>query len=289
LQKETILVLGLGEVGSSLYELFKENREFKVYGLDLDKKKMREMTNDTKPPSEIDVMHVCYPFVDPDKFIKTTIVYLRTFKPRLAIIESTVAPGITQKIARLSKTAIADSPIRGMHESKKSMKSDILFWTKYVGGTTKEIALAAQRHFEKLGLKVKVLKSPAETELAKLFETTYRAWMIACFQEMHRISRHYGASFDQVLDMMEDIHRHRFNKPLHYPDVIGGHCLIQNTELLEKAYDSEFLRLILKSNREREKEIKDKAVRAEVDKIKTRVQRLEEDLTQLADEKHASC
>ncbi len=42
---------------------------------------------------------------------------------------------------------------------------------------------AAKNHFKNLGLKVKVLKSCRETELAKLFETTYRAWMIACFQE----------------------------------------------------------------------------------------------------------
>lgn len=42
--------------------------------------------------------------------------------------------------------------------------------------------------------------------LAKLFETTYRAWMIACLQEMHRISRHFGADFDDVVDFMEDAH-----------------------------------------------------------------------------------
>ncbi len=59
----------------------------------------------------------------------------------------------------------------------------------------------ARKHFEKLGLKVQVLKSPVETELAKLFETIYRAWMIACFQEMHRISRHFNADFDEVIEM----------------------------------------------------------------------------------------
>jgi UDP-N-acetyl-D-mannosaminuronate dehydrogenase len=117
-----------------------------------------------------------------------------------------------------------------------------------------------------------------ETELAKLFETIYRAWMIACFQEMHRISRHFGADFDEVVDMIEDIHRVHFNKPLHYPGVIGGHCLIPNTELLLKVYDSEFLRLILKSNEKRKEEIKDEAVRRDVEKIKRRVEALEKDL-----------
>ncbi|MCX7999783.1 MAG: hypothetical protein N3A69_12675, partial [Leptospiraceae bacterium] len=147
-----------------------------------------------------------------------------------------------------------------------------------VGGTAPEAAELAKKHFEKLGLKVKVLRSSVETELAKLFETIYRAWMIACFQEMHRISRHFGADFDEVVDMIEDIHRVHFNKPLHYPGVIGGHCLIPNTELLLKVYDSEFLRLILKSNEKRKTEMTDEAVRWEVDKIKKRVENLEKEL-----------
>ena len=158
------------------------------------------------------------------------------------------------------------------------MKKDVKFWTKYVGGTTKEAARAAEKHFQKAGLKVKVLRGPEETELAKLFETIYRAWMIACFQEMHRISRHYGADFDEVVDMLEDVHRSRLNKPLHYPGVIGGHCLVQNTELLLSVYDSEFLRLILESNEKRKKEIKNHTVFEEVERVKKRAEALQEEL-----------
>ena len=74
--------------------------------------------------------------------------------------------------------------------------------------------------------------------------------------------------------MLEDVHRVRFNKPLHYPDVIGGHCLIPNTELLLNSYDSKFLRLILKSNEKRKKEVKNKSIRSEVEKVKRRVEAL---------------
>ena len=126
---------------------------------------------------------------------------------------------------------------------------------------------AAKVHFEKLGLKVKVLKSCRETELAKLFETTYRAWMIACFQEMHRISRAFDAEFDEAVDFLEDTHNNGFDRPVMFPGVIGGHCLIPNTELLLKSYDSKFLRLILKSNEKRKEEIKDPTVKAEADKV----------------------
>jgi hypothetical protein len=104
-------------------------------------------------------------------------------------------------------------------------------WTKYVGGATEESGKIASLHFQKMKLKVK-LKSCAETELAKLFETTYRAWMIACFQEMHRISRKFGADFDETVDFLEDTHRLRFDRPIMFPGVIRGHCLIPNTELV---------------------------------------------------------
>ena len=105
--------------------------------------------------------------------------------------------------------------------------------------------------------------------------------MIACFQEMHRISRHFDADFDQIVDFLEDTHRIRFDRPPMFPDVIGGHCLIPNTELLLEVYESEFLRLILESNEKRKEEIKEEEIRNEVEKIKERVKKLEEDLTKI--------
>ncbi|MEM2147600.1 MAG: GDP-mannose dehydrogenase [Candidatus Bathyarchaeia archaeon] len=276
--KQKVLVAGLGEVGRALFELLKESGKFNVYGFDLDKDKMKSIVGNVELPDTFDVMHICYPCVNQEQFVKATLEYMRMFKPKITIINSTVQPGTTQKIHEASKSLVAHSPVRGMHKTLETMKRDMRFWSKYVGGATKEAAELAKRHFEKLGLKVKVLKSPVETELAKLFETTYRAWMIACFQEMHRISRHFGADFNEVVDMIEDIHRVHFNKPLHYPGVIGGHCLIPNAELLLRAYDSEFLRLILESNEKRKKEIADEVVYNEIEQIRRRVETLEKEL-----------
>jgi len=106
--------------------------------------------------------------------------------------------------------------------------------------------------------------------------------MIACFQEMHRISRHFGADFDNVVDFLEDDHRVRFDRPIHFPAVIGGHCLIPNAELLLKSYDSKFLHLILESNEKRKEEIKDEEVRREVEKVRKRVEALEKWLAKYA-------
>jgi hypothetical protein len=64
--------------------------------------------------------------------------------------------------------------------------------------------------------------------------------------------------------------------------VIGGHCLIPNVELLLKNYDSAFLKLALKSNKERMKEVKDESVRKELEKVKKRAEALEKELAKAA-------
>ncbi len=68
-----------------------------------------------------------------------------------------------------------------------------------------------------------------------------------------------------------DTHRVRLDRPVMFPGFIGGHCLIPDVELLQKSYDSEFLRLIVKSNEKRREEVKDESVRREVEKINKRV------------------
>jgi UDP-N-acetyl-D-mannosaminuronate dehydrogenase len=281
LAKETVLIIGLGEIGNTLFTLLNERKGlFAVYGLDLDEAKMDSLSqNKAAVPIQIDTMHVCLPCGNPEKFAQITVNYLTEYKPKIAIINSTVPPGTTLKVAEQYKGLVAHSPARGVHINPKHMEWEIKRWPKYVGGVTAEAAEAAKEHFEKLGLTVKVLKSCSETELAKLFETTYRAWMIACFQEMHRISRAVGADFNETVDFLEDTHRLRLDRPVMFPGFIGGHCLIPNTELLLKVYDSDFLRLILESNEKRKEEMKDTAIKAEAEKVAVRAQALEKELT----------
>jgi len=280
LTQEKVLIIGLGEIGHTLFALLREAKEsFAVYGLDLDQAKMGalEQSKD-KVPSKIDTLHVCLPCSSSEKFAEVVAGYVDQFKPKLTIINSTVPPGTTLKVAVQCNCLVAHSPARGVHKSAEHMIWEMKRWTKYVGGANKDAGEAARAHFEKLGLKVNVLKSCRETELAKLFETTYRAWMIACFQEMHRISRAFDADFDEAVDFLEDTHRLRFDRPVMFPGVIGGHCLIPNTELLLKSYDSDFLRLILESNEKRKEEMKDETVKAEANKVAARAVALEKDL-----------
>jgi len=276
--KEKVLIVGLGEVGRPLFELMKESGEYEVYGLDLDKAKMKTLEQ-ISLPRNVDIMHVCLPCSNKGKFITIVRNYIERFRPRLTIINSTVPPGTSMELCKTTNEAqIAYSPIRGVHKGDDYMKWEIKRWTKYIGGTTRQAGEAARRHFEKVGLKTKVLTSSTETELAKLYETTYRALMISCFQEMHRIAEHFNANFDDAVDFLEDTHRARLDRPVMFPGEIGGHCLIPNTKLLLESYDSEFLRLILKSNERRKLEMKNPRTREQADEIKKRALRLTEEL-----------
>lgn len=146
-------------------------------------------------------------------------------------------------------------------------------------GSHAQSSSIAKEHYTRLGLKVKVLKSCRETELAKLFETTYRAWMNACFQEMHRIARTFRADFNETVDFLEDTHRQRLDRPIMFPGHIGGHCLIPNTKLRLKAYNSNMLKFILESNNQREEEMKNLAIKAEAEKVAKRAEALQKELT----------
>lgn len=272
--KPVVLVVGLGEVGRSLFELLKQSKKFDVYCWDVDKEKMQDIQQDNLP-KEVNVLYICYRCGKQEDFVNTTTKYVKQFDPGLTIINSSVPPGTTKIMHNILGGHIVHSPIRGMHENKEIMKRDILFWTKYIGGVDSKSAELARRHFAELGLKTKILKSSIDTELAKLFSTTYRAWMIACFQELHRISRSFGADFDQVIDFLEDTHKVRFDRPVYFPGVIGGHCLVSNSELLLESYDSEFVKLILRSNEKRKKEMEDPKIAEEVANAKARVKAFE--------------
>ena len=277
--KRTVLLIGLGEIGRPIFEILQECGRFTVYGLDLDETKMHVLGLTKEGlPRTVDVMHVCIPCVSKGKFVEIVTDYAKKFRPKLLIIDSTVPPTTTSEIHRNCNSLVAHSPVYGTHKNLEYMKWEMKRWTKVIGAVNAESAKAASRHFQDAGIKTRILSSPVETELTKLFETVYTAWMIIFFQEMHRICKQFGASLEDVVDSIGEIHQTRLDRPVWYPNVIGGHCLIPNTELLLNAYDSEFFRLILESNEKRKREIKDRGVLEEVEKVKKRVEILQKEL-----------
>ena len=244
--QETVLIIGFGEIGKPMYELAKGIYP-QVDWLDIDNRKV------SIHPS---VVHICYPEADPKKFIQASTSYLEKFKPRLALIESTVSPGTTNAIHEAigKQTLVCHSPVRG--NMTEGMKRGLLQYTKYIGPTSSEAGRQAKEYYESLGLRTSVMRSPAETELGKIFETTYRGLMMAWFQEINRMCEHFDASFDQVVDFVGSTGKEgKQARPIFHPGVIGGHCIIPNAEKLDSLYPSAFVEALLESNKKRAKEL----------------------------------
>ncbi len=233
---QTIVVVGLGEVGKPLFEIIKTRHE--VFGVDIDL---------AAPLNQCDVMHVCFPFRDP-KFVGQVVEYIGRYQPALTIVNSTVAPGISRRIAEESGASVVNSPVRGKHAR---MREEMLHYVKFIGALDPESGIRAAQHFESVGMKTKVLGSPEATEIAKLTETTYFGVMIAWAQEIERYCKALGTDYDEVVSFYEEI---KFFPPVKYfPGMIGGHCVMPNIDILLQKFPSGFLEAVVQSNRLKEK------------------------------------
>jgi len=233
--QQTIVVVGLGEVGKPLYELI--SKHHKTVGIDI-----------SPPPADIknvDVLHICFPF-QIKNFVGETARYAELFTPKLVIINSTVAVGTTRAVAERTQTPVAYSPVRGKHAR---MLQDLQRYAKFIGAPNRMSAEKAAGHFASLGLSTKILSTPEAAEIAKLTETTFFGLMIAWAQEVERYADQFGGSYDEIVSFYEEI---GFFPPVKYfPGVIGGHCVMPNIELLKRFADSEILDAIETSNRKK--------------------------------------
>ncbi len=248
------LIIGLGEIGSPLYEIVKSVYP-KADWLDIEPKKVRD------DPA---IIHVAFPCNDQKKFVSAVKQYLSRFKPELVIIESTAPPGTTNKIKEVvsRKFMLVHSPLRG--NVNEGVKKGLLGYTKYIGPIDKESGETAREYYTTLGIRTFICDSPRETELAKLWETTYKAVMISVFQEIARNCRRIDANYDQVTNFLkstEDESKNIFGyvhtRPIMYPGYIGGHCIIPNAKLLHSKFRSKLIESVLESNEKRKRELEE--------------------------------
>lgn len=230
-----VVVVGLGEVGRPLLDLI--SKHHKVQGVDV------------APPgeriSDVDVLHICFPFGIED-FLGEAVRYVQLFKPKLTIINSTVAVGTTRRLAVRTGMPVVNSPVRGKHTH---MLEDLLRYTKFVGAVEARDAEHAAKHFRSLGMKSKTLSSPEATELAKLTETTYFGLLIAWAQQVERYCDELSQDYDQVVSFYDEINFLPAVK--YFPGVIGGHCVMPNINILKQFRTADIVQAIVSSNQQK--------------------------------------
>lgn len=257
-----MVIIGLGEVGSAIYHIFKNSMKFSVYGYDIDSSKTFNRYEEI--PHPIDFLHIAFPYSS--RFVELVCGYIEHFKPRMVMVHSTVAPGTTRKLFQKTGLTIVFSPVRGKHPN---LIKHLYFWPKWLTSLPLDGVEEAAHHLTLVGFKVKIYRGPPESiELAKLWETVYRAIMIASWQEIHRIARLYGAEVEAIAEFVGEVHEFLRDRPIYYPDYIGGHCLIPNTKILNKVYSSKLFEFVLESNELRLKELNCEDVKKDIERVK---------------------
>lgn len=242
--KSNIGIFGLGEVGSAIAGIF--SAKFSVLKKDLDIDELKE--------NKIEVLHVCLPYNN--SFEEAVIAQAKANQPNLIIIHSTVKPGTTANLFTIIKTPIVHSPVMGTHPN---LEKDIHDFTKFIGPVDNKSRDLATEHFRQVGIKVKALQSPLESELGKLLDTTYYAWNIIFEKLVWQICSTAGADFESVYTQFNEVYNQSYKKskpsvlrPVlkHQQGPIGGHCIIPNAELLEKTMPSTISKVIIEENKQ---------------------------------------
>jgi len=257
-----VLVVGMGVVGRALYGMCVASG-YECYGYDVEESRRLHGLGDARGA---EYMHVAFPFTSMDSFVSAVKGYVEEVGPRMVFIHSTVLPGASRRVYREVGVPVAYTPVRGVHGC---MLRHMLFWSKWVSTIPGGVVDEAVRHLEGMGFRVRVCGcEPESLELAKLWETVYRAVMIAAWQELHRFAERFGADIGVVAEFVDEVHRVLGDRPVYYPGFIGGHCLIPNTRILYEATGSELLRFVLESNEARRGELLRDEVRRGVERVR---------------------
>ena len=230
-------ILGYGEIGKAIAEFY-ENPKIK----DLDRDDGLQ---------GVDILHVCIPWSE--QFVEIVGGEIEQTRPGVTIVHSTVAPGTTKKLSDGIGRMVVHSPVRGIHPH---LYEGIKTFVKYIGVDNEEAGELAKKHLEGLGIQAKIMMPSVTTEVGKLFSTTYYGLCIAWHGEMKKICDELGVSFEQAATDFNKTYNEGYTKlgkenvvrpTLIAPeDGIGGHCIVQNVDLLKRDFESEVFDLIMK-------------------------------------------
>ncbi len=225
----TDIILGMGEVGETLFDLLVD-RKFDCIGIDLDDSKCKNYTENENIENP-QYLHVCLPG-ELEKFTDIVIEWINKIKNiQVVVIHSTVKPGTTKSVQERSSIPILFSPVRGVH---RRFLDDIKKYTKFISFNGTEINSKIKKDLENRFEKVDWMSTTKTAELAKiLVDTTYYGWLINYAQITKMICEKENVDFDEMWKFADEIHENLGNRPKMFPGIIGGHCVIPNLNLVE--------------------------------------------------------
>jgi hypothetical protein len=224
-----MLIVGNGEIGSALGKVLSRAHDVDIFDVGLGTDWACQ-----------DVMNICYPYGE--GFVDSVLEYRREYTPRCTIIHSTVPVGTSRACGAMH------SPVMGMHPH---LEKSLLTFTKFFGGDADGIYADM---FRQAGMDVYLFDEPETTELMKLLSTLFYGTCIEFVKDVKRQCDGLGVPFDAWAIWTQAYNRgygalgaDRYTRPQLAPIMkrIGGHCVLQNCELMD---DNDFAKLIERRN-----------------------------------------
>jgi len=237
-QKKIIGVLGTGQVGGAIKKLTK--KYFSVL--------TKNLSEDNLKNNKIDILHVCIPYTK--DFSNVVVKQTLLNKPNLVIINLTIKPGTTRQIFNNTKINIVHSPVMGVHPK---LYYYLFQFPKFIGPINKTSGKLAKKHFVQMDLKTIVLNNPEETELAKLFDTTYYGLNIVFCKWVKEICSNKKLNFSNVYTKFNHAYNEGYKNTLPnvirpilkpVPGPIGGTCVVSNAKILNEFIPNKISKLI---------------------------------------------
>jgi hypothetical protein len=211
------LVIGLGQIGTAIRDILDAD----CVDLSKDKSNFEERN--------YEVLHICFSYGN--EFVSTVQEYQLRFSPKITIIHSTVPVGTSEKLFAVH------SPCRGIHPN---LKEGILTFVKYFGG---EKAEEAACYFNDCGIRTHTHPASRNTEAMKLWDTTIYGWNIILEKMIFAYCKENNLDFDLVYTKANESYNEGYEKLghaeykkyilKHIDGKIGGHCVMNNLDLLE--------------------------------------------------------
>lgn len=226
------VVAGLGEIGTPILQLI--SKTIPATGFDINEKLVDKNLEKKYADLPTSLLHVCIPYND--NFAKNILDLYKKFVPRGIVIHSTITPGTTSKIQSMVDVPVIYSATRGVH---KRMLTDLKRYTKFYAiesSAPQEKWASAEfaRLMKKCKIKTKKMSTPITLELAKIVcDTSYYGWLITYSQLSNMIAIKNNVNYDEMWTFADEIHKFLGNRPKMFPGFIGGHCVIENLDLIK--------------------------------------------------------
>lgn len=223
------ILVGYGEIGRGVYEVFGEYHQIDKYD---------PITAPDKPVGKYDILVLALPYFD--GFIDVVKGYQEEYG-----VSSTISFGTTP-VGTCSKIGAVHCPVEGRHPN---LAESIRITDKWLGGNDD----LAERFLKEAKFNVLQLDRPEYTEFLKLRSTTAYGVNIEFARYSKKICDELGLDYARVNEwdrwvngIYDYFNMTQFTRPILEPPVgaKGGHCVTPNAKILNKQYPNEMVRIV---------------------------------------------